>query len=288
MKNVLVIGASGQVGGCILDQLSKLNINAVGTYNSVPVDGLLKLNIGNYDDVKKLISDIKPDTIFVPASLTNVDYCEQNKYEAFNINVVGLFNIEIASLIYKSKIVYFSSDYVFDGNCGPYDESSPCKPINEYGHQKCDAENEIKHIANSLIIRTSSVYGFEKQRKNFVCRVIDVLRQGGEIFAATDEMCTPTYKEDLVEQSINLVLNDKAGLYHIAGSEVVSRYELALEVAKVFSLNEKLIVPVKSADCNRTAKRPLKAGLITISDLPRLKSFRECLLIMKEKEKCGY
>jgi dTDP-4-dehydrorhamnose reductase len=162
----------------------------------------------------------------------------------------------------NAKIIFFSSDYVFDGVQGPYSEDDPAHPISEYGNQKLIGEHYIAfHSKNYLIIRTTVVYGWETQGKNFVQRLIKSLRDGERIRVPVDQIGNPTFAPNLAEAVIELATGGETGICNIVGSTLVSRYEFAVTIAKAFDLDPLLIVPVSTEELGQVAQRPLSAGL---------------------------
>jgi dTDP-4-dehydrorhamnose reductase len=259
----LIIGASGQVGSSLYKKISDLSVDVVGTYMSHPVNGLEYLDIRDEISVKNLITRVNPDFVCVPASLTNVDYCELHPDESRKINVQGLKNIADAVKEISSDLIYFSSDYVFDGINGPYLESDMPNPICEYGKQKLIAEKYIENtLKKFLICRTTVVYSWEIQGKNFVQRLIRTLRDGMSIKVPADQIGTPTYAPNLAEAVIHLIDNNKYGAFNVAGPDLLSRYEFAKIIAKEFGLNENLIQGIETKYLNQPAKRPLNGGLV--------------------------
>ena len=284
MRN-LIIGAFSQVGSSLLNNLYNKSEEVVGTYNTtnlsnsfyneLPYGQFLKLNINNYKDIEKILVDINPDVIYVPAANTNVDYCELNSKESYLTNYIGITNIVSAINNIKEKysrrkeplLVFYSTDYVFDGEKGLYTENDIENPINIYGKHKLLAETYIKENSKYyIIIRTNGV--FSNENKNFVGRLVENLKAGKEATISDDEFGTPTYAPDLADASVRLVENigyslrsDQTPLVNLVGREYVSRYEFALNIAEIFHCNSNLIKPVKSESLNRPAKRPLLGGL---------------------------
>jgi dTDP-4-dehydrorhamnose reductase len=262
-KPQLIIGASGLVGDHILQALHRSAIEAHGTYFSRPTEGLTPLDIRLFESIQKMVMDLKPSVVYLPAARANVDWCELHPAQAYQVNVIGALNVIKAANKVQSKVVYFSSDYIFDGKSGPYLEDDPPNPICEYGRQKLIAEHCIAlHAKNYLIVRTTGVYGKETQGKNFIYRLVQNLGENEEIVVPVDQVGTPTYAPDLINAIFTLVERDKTGLYHISGSKTASRYEFALRAAQVFGLDDHLIKPVLTKDLGQSAPRPLKGGLL--------------------------
>ena len=262
----LVIGASGQVGGSIYRWLRAKENLCVGTYfqhgmPASPEENLLPLDISDRKAVKDIIADNNPEVIFLPAAHTNVDQCQETPRDTEKINILGPKNVVDAAG--ARQIVFFSTDFVFNGQEGHYDEDALPDPINAYGFQKLMAEHYImSNAVDYKIIRTNVVYGPEMQGKNFVTRLIENLRKGNEATIPKDEYGTPTYGPELAAFAIKLAASSHPnGIYHVSGNQLVNRYKFALEAAKVFDCDVRLVKPIVSSDLKRPALRPLNAGL---------------------------
>lgn len=253
----LVIGASGLVGSHLMRALVEAGITAVGTYWSHPALGLVQLDARDAEAVRSCLAGSGADTVFLPAALTNVDYCETHPDDSlvFNVNVVS----NVAST--GARVIYFSSDYVFAGDAGPYRETDSVRPINVYGSHKALAERLLP--PGSLIIRTTVVYGQETQRKNFVYRLVQGLTEGETMHVPVDQLGNPTYAPNLARAAVALAQQGAAGIYHVVGPRRASRYEFALEAAHVFGLNPALIEPVTTEQLKQPARRPLNAGMVS-------------------------
>lgn len=273
MKKALIIGGSGQVGGHIADQLAKLGREVTSTHHTQPAHGSLPLNITDEQEVHRLISEFQPTHIYLPASATNVDACERNPKGTYHINVTGVQHVVEAANHVGARLIYFSTDYIFDGLNGPYKESEPPNPICEYGKQKVCAEHHVlSSCKDFLIIRTTVVYGWERQQKNFVARLIKSLRGKIEVRVPNDQIGSPTYAPNLASASIHLGESQEQGIVNITGPETVSRYEFALEAARAFRLPMEFITPVDTKSLGQTAPRPLNLGLV-VDKASRLLNF---------------
>ncbi len=263
-QKVLIIGASGQVGKALMKKLLK-NFDVIGTYYSNQENGLLysllHLNISDRDEVKAIFNKIKPDVVILTSALTNVDYCEEHKNIAEEINILGTRNVVEECKKINAKLVFLSTEYVFDGKNGPYTEKDKENPINVYGKTKLIGENIVKELENYTIIRTVTVYNLGYDKKNFLNQLILNLKANKETKVPSDQISTPTNADNLAEAITLLIIKDKRGIYNVVGSERISRYEFAVKAAKIFNLNADLIKPVKTSFLNQKAKRPLNAGL---------------------------
>ncbi len=257
----LVIGASGFVGNEVFNQLKAKEKPLKGTFYSNNKPELYKLNMISQEEVKLLFEKFKPKNIYMPAFIPGVDFCELND-KPNKINQVGVKNIVKMCNEFNSKLVFYSSDYIFDGVLGPYLETDEPNPINRYGDTKLLCENLVKQLENYLIIRTTVVYGYNSESRNFLMTITKDLKNQIEKTIPNDQIGSPTYVKDLAEISIKLVEENKNGIYNVVGPDLCSRYVFALKISRVLGLDENLIKPISTDELKKPAKRPLRAGLI--------------------------
>jgi dTDP-4-dehydrorhamnose reductase len=262
-RKLLVTGASGLLGNKIVE-LAKNDHTVIPLHKTKPLhSNSLKLDITDAIEVLNLLHKLKPDAVIHTASETNVDKCETKKEHAWKINVEGTSNISLACSKANAKLVYISTDYIFDGEKGLYIEEDKPNPINYYGATKLEGENQVvQHCKNYAILRTSVLYGWHPWKQNFATWVINSLKQGKEITVVKDHYNTPTLADNLAEMALEAVQKDLQGLYHASGSERISRYEFALQIAKIFNLDSSLIKPIKMSQLTAwVAKRPRDSSL---------------------------
>ncbi len=272
-KRVLITGANGLVGQKLVEVFSRdrdFDLLACGrqahAYNSSASFGYLSLDITNRGAVKELVWNFSPDYIINAAAFTDVDACEREKELSWKANVTAVENLIAAARLVESCVVQISTDYIFDGKSGPYDENALPNPLNYYGREKLAAENAVRSSGeNWLIVRTNVVYGVApKVKKNFALWLAQELKQHHRVNVVSDQYGNPTLADDLARGIYELVRWGKRGVYHIAGADFMSRYEFARKLAEVFGYDESLITPIKTADLNQLATRPLQSGLITL------------------------
>ena len=288
MRRLLVVG-SGLLG----NNLAKIAIKEFTeftTYNEHPLDiegcKSYYLNIANGMDVATLIQKLNPDYIIHTAALTNVDHCERDKRLAWNINVEGTKHIAEVSRKINAKLIYVSTDYVFDGNKGMYKEDAPTNPIDYYGETKLEGEKVVKGLRDYIIVRPSVLYGWNPIKLNFVTWVMQGLEKGKGISIVKDQLNTPTLADNLAELILELIERDETGIFHISGSERINRYDFAIKIAEIFNLNKDLIKPITSDQLNWIAKRPLDSSLDT-SKILRIRkplNIEEGLIRMRDLE----
>jgi dTDP-4-dehydrorhamnose reductase len=262
-----VIGGSGQIGGWLLRALAARGHDAAGTYATAPLPGLTPLDAGDLDATTSWVRAVRPDVVFYPAGFTWVDGCERDPQRARDSNLVE--PLRVARLAAEggglARFVYFSSDYVFDGALGPYTEDDRPNPLSVYGQVKRDAELAILEELGdrALVVRTTWVYGPERQGKNFAYQLSRVLAAGKPLFCPLDQLSTPTYGPDVAAAAVGLVEQGRSGLVHVAGPEVISRVDFARTIAEAFRLDPSLVIARTTAELGQGAARPLNSGLLT-------------------------
>lgn len=259
-KKILIIGGSGLLGNRLFELMR--NENVFATYNSNPIEkgNVLELDASKAAQVESVFRKVSPDVVIHTAAFTDVDGCEREKEKARVVNVNGTRNIVLESKRHDAKLVYISTDYVFDGQKGLYKEGDETNPINHYGLTKLQGEEVVKDGCDDFTIaRTSVIYG--TGRKNFATWIIEELTKGKELTIITDQFVSPTLNTDLAHQILALIEADVTGVFHTAGAERVSRFEFARQIAEGFDLDPDLIVQIESRDLNWLAKRPKDSSL---------------------------
>lgn len=257
---ILLTGGSGMIGTKILSKFIERNteINYTFLKNSTPFENGHHLDISCRKDTLELLNKINPDIVIHSAALANVDLCETNHKLADLINVKGTENIIEGCKIIKSKVVYISTSYVFDGKKDQYYEDDDPSPTIYYGITKYRAEEIVKNSnLDYLILRTDQPYCWiEKwQRINSVIRVIQTLGSSKILKEITDWYNNPTYVPNFVEAITSLLKSNTNGIFHLVGPNFISRYEWSLLVAEIFSLDKNLIIPITSDKLNLPIKR---------------------------------
>ena len=273
---LLVIGGSGLLGYKVAKMASNEHETFL-TYNyrSIQIEGCTALKLDKCDRkaVFELLEKIKPDVVIDTAALHNVDYCETHPEEAWKVNVEGTRNVAEACKKIGAKIIFISTDYVFDGTKGYYTEEDTPNPLSYYAKTKLEAEKTIQSLdVNYIIARPSVIYGWNPNEVsglksssgksvNFVVWALQKLEKGEEIKAVTDQYSSPTLADNLAEALLVMASSEKQGIYHTAGKDCVNRYEFTLKIAEVFGLDKSLIKPVTSEIFKQVAKRPKKCCL---------------------------
>ncbi len=294
MSKVLFTGATGLLGKYFFLQKPS-NFDLYGTYiKNLKVDNanLFTLDVSSGDDVNALFEKIMPDFVVHAAALGNVDYCETHKDEARKVNIIGTQNVLNASKKINAKLIFTSSNAVYDGKNPPYSEEAPKHPLDYYGKTKLEGEVLVRESeVPYVILRLMTMYGWPPVggRPNPVSWVINELRNKKEVNIVNDIFNNHLFAGQAAEIIWKLIENNKFNkTYNLAGGEVVSRLDLALETAQVFNLDKSLINSVSSDFFKNIVPRP-KNTSFDISKIEeelgvRLYTVREGLLKMKDEE----
>ncbi|BDZ70529.1 NAD(P)-dependent oxidoreductase [Methanobacterium petrolearium] len=233
----------------------------ITTHHQNPDKDTIPLDVTNHKDVQDKIGHLNPDVVIHSAALTNVDYCEEHPAEAWALNVQGTENIIKACKMTGSKLIYVSSDFVFDGCKGNYSEDDGTCPLNYYAYTKLKGEEAVwKSGLEYAITRVSVLYGWHA-RRGFVSWVTNELNGGHEINVVDDHYNSPTLDSNARDAILKIIETDKQGIYHTSGSQRISRFDFAVNISRVFELDESLINPIKSSDLVQKAKRPKDSSL---------------------------
>jgi dTDP-4-dehydrorhamnose reductase len=251
-QKVLITGANGQLGKELVEYFSNKNDFEVIGY------GRQELDITNQDQVDKLFLKIKPNIVIHTAAYTKVDLAESDADQAYLVNSIGTRNVAVAAEIIGSKLVYISTDYVFDGTSGePYNEFMLTSPIGVYGKSKLAGEQFVRDFHSKFfIVRTSWVFG--KHGNNFVKTMINLGREKEKLSVVNDQNGCPTYTFDLAVCLYELVKTSKYGVYHVSNSGSCTWYEFAKAIFEEAKIKVELI-PCTTKEFPRPAPRPINS-----------------------------
>ena len=257
---VLIIGGSGMLGYEVFAKFQNI-FNVVSTSFNNKNNSFKFLDITNRNQVKNVCDNFNPNVVVNCAAFTDVDLCENRKKLARMINVDGVENI-IKSVKTNTKIIHISTDYVFNGVDGFYAENDLTYPLNYYGKTKLESENILIGSGRPYVIfRPSVLYSSNISQNNFFKWVYSSLKNNININVVDDQISSPTFIPELVKAIFTSVIVDYQGLLHIGSNDVISRYEFAVLIAKVFNFDKKLITKIKTSDLNQDAIRPMNSSL---------------------------
>jgi dTDP-4-dehydrorhamnose reductase len=260
MPRVTVIGHTGLVGGAIARHCERRGIGVLGVSRSARPPHVA-MDITS-TPLPQLV-ERSTSAVVLCAAYANVEACETNPEVSRAVNVEAPRRIAELCAHERLPLIFYSTDYIFNGEEGPYLEDASPGPISVYGRHKAEAERAIRRVLpeEHLIIRTTVVFGVERARKNFAVRLVDELRGGRRVRVPNDQIGTPTWSDDLADASLQLLFSGKRGTVHVAGSTLMNRYDFSVLAAKVFGLDSRLIEPVATCDFGQVAARPLQGGL---------------------------
>ena len=271
-KTILVTGSNGLLGQKIIYALrNRPEISCISTSRGENrmkvVDGYTyeTMDISDPVEVEKVISKYKPDAIIHTAALTNVDACESRREEARLLNVDSVHHLIEMCKKFKTHLVHLSTDFVFDGEKGPYIESDIPNPLSYYAETKYQAEKlVIESGISHSIIRTIIIYGVvdDNSRSNVVLWALNSLREKRTITVINDQYRSPTLAEDLADACISAAIKKAQGIFHVSGRELMCILDMVKITADYFGLDPAFIKPISSAELNQAAKRPPVTGFI--------------------------
>mgnify|MGYP001816994302 FL=1 len=297
-KKVVVTGSNGLLGQKLIKLLvgkkdyevfglsrgeNRLHSKSEYTYYSI--------DLAQEVELERLLRAIEPDFLVHTAAMTNVDACELNPGECDRMNVEVVEHLVRILKPMNTHLIHLSTDFVFSGLKGSfYTEQDEPDPVNYYGRSKLRSEEVLQESGMSCaILRTVLVYGLVdgNDRSNVVLWVKNSLEQKKDIRVVTDQLRMPTYAEDLAEACWLAIRNRATGVFNVSSSELMSIYDLAMEVARVFDLDTSLIHPVKTEQLSLPARRPVSTGLdlsrsAKVLQLP-MHSFKERLQVFKNQ-----
>ncbi|NTW07414.1 MAG: dTDP-4-dehydrorhamnose reductase [Syntrophaceae bacterium] len=245
---ILLLGHKGMLGSDLLLQLRRKH----------EVIGLDKeeIDITSMPSCEEAINEHVPDVVVNAAAYTDVDGCENALSECIAVNAEAVLNITVSCRKKNIRIVHFSTDYVFDGNSSePYKEDDSCNPLNIYGTSKLAGENYLQSLSNNyIIIRTEWLYG--KNGKNFVRTILDKAQTTNKLEVVDDQIGSPTYTRDLAHAVDLLLERNIKGIFHITNRGNCSWFEFARKILQEGGITNVQVLPIKSDQLKRPAKRP--------------------------------
>jgi dTDP-4-dehydrorhamnose reductase len=299
---ILVTGANGLVGTKVLERLlSDPSAEPLGAYHQSRTNEYLGdfpfwwLDVTSAEDVERVLDEARPDAVIHTGAFTNVDAAERDRDLAQAINADGTGNLARACAARGIRLVYLSTEYVFDGTAGPYRETDPVCPQGWYAQTKLAGEQAVMAAGGSWAIgRTTVVYGYAAHvRANFVLWLMGQLKAGQRVRIVEDQIGSPTLAENLAEMVIALARSDATGIFNTAGADVVSRLGFSRQITATFGLDASLIDPVSTAELGLTAPRPLRAGLVmeklraTFPEVPVLTVAEGLAIVKRQFDQAG-
>lgn len=272
MKKILITGSNGLLGQKLIYQLigyPEFEVFATSRgenrtivkkrYTYIPLD------ITDEQEVNETFDFVKPDIVINTAAMTNVDACEDDKEGCWKLNVTAVEYLVKACEKHNSHLIHLSTDFIFDGEDGPYDETAAPNPLSYYGESKLASEQIVQQSkCKWAIARTVLVYGVvdNMSRSNIVLWAKGALEKGVELTVVNDQFRTPTLAEDLAHGCILIAQKGAEGIYNISGDEFMCVLDIVNKVADFYGYDTNLVKPISSLTLNQKAKRPPKTGFV--------------------------
>ncbi len=270
-RRVLVTGGNGLLGTKMLGLLLAEGREPVSA--SLEPDALNcflgefsyhQVDITEPEQVRELVLRTRPESVIHTAAFTAVDASESQKVLSWRVNVDGTANVARACAEAGARLVHISTEYVFDGENGPYSEEDIPNPISHYGLTKLESEKAAReNCADLAIVRTTVLFGHAPNvRPSFVAWLASKLSKGERVRIVDDQVGSPTLADNLAQMLLALLDSGRQGQYNTVGDTVIDRHAFAVLAARVFGLDPSLIDRIKTKDLDQPAPRPLRAGLI--------------------------
>jgi len=285
-KIVLVTGLSGMVGNRIRELMSK-------DYDLIDLSLKSGTDITDEDQIKKVVESSEANTILHMAAKTDVDSCEDDKLlndegMAWRVNVIGTENIVSSAQKTGKRVIYISTDFVFDGTKDTYTEKDEPNPVNWYGYTKYLGEDSVlKGSDRNTVLRIAYPYRAHfPEKKDFVRRMLEKISNKEKILALTDHIMTPTFIDDIVLALREFFENEHPGIYHLVGSDSMSVIDAVKKIGEVFQYKVNAEPVTRDIFFKDRAFRPFKLALKNdkIRNLAiKMNSFEEGLRVMKKQ-----
>ncbi len=266
----LITGSNGLLGQKIVRQLKKKGASFLATSlgenrnSNCPPENYQSLDITNSQAIKKVFADYQPDIIINTAAITNVDACEHDERLCRKINVDAVNYLFQAAIEQNTFFIHLSTDFVFDGENGPYKEGDERNPLSVYARSKADSEDVLtdSNYSNWAILRTIIVFGQGENlsRSNLILWAKSALASGQKLTIVNDKFRAPTWADDLAWACIETARIKAKGVYHICGSDFGSIYDLVVRIAEHYGYDKSNVVPISSTQLNQPANRPPRTG----------------------------
>jgi dTDP-4-dehydrorhamnose reductase len=296
---ILITGSNGLLGQKLVELIiseehHELIATARGENRLPKKDNYryISLDITDEKAVDQIIRQEKPDAIIHTAAMTNVDQCETEKENCWKLNVDAVKYLIKACSLNNCYLVHLSTDFIFDGEAGPYTEEDIPNPISYYGESKLAAEKLLEESAiNWAIARTVLVYGIahDMSRSNIILWVKKSLEDSKAINVVDDQWRSPTLAEDLAKGCLLIAEQKAKGIYNISGKNLMTPYEMAIQTAEYFKLDKSFITKTDGSKFKQTAKRPPKTGFILDKAIKNLgydpHSFEEGIALLAQQLK---
>ncbi|MDQ3192263.1 MAG: SDR family oxidoreductase [Bacteroidota bacterium] len=281
-KKILITGSNGLLGQKLVKALKTIKdfeiiATSKGENRINDKKGYIyeSLDITDKHQIEDIFKKYMPDTVINTAAMTNVDACESDKESCVALNITAVQSMidvleDLSKALINTKFenphfIHLSTDFVFDGENGPYKESDEPKPLSYYGWSKLESEKIVqKSILKWCVIRTIIVYGTADKlsRSNIVLWAKEALENKQAIQVVDDQFRSPTLAEDLAQACLLAIVKEATGIFHVSGKDIMSILDLVYRVADFYNLDKSSVMATKSSSLKQAAKRPPKTGFI--------------------------
>jgi len=269
---ILITGANGFLGYYLVEQLLNKNYEVIATGRGQSRLPFSKHKNFHYEEmdftdpfsIHDVFEKIKPEVVVHAGAMSKPDECELDQMKAYLVNVEGTAQLLINAEDIKSFFIFLSTDFVFDGERGMYNENDIPNPVNYYGRTKLEAEEAVKEYEfDWAIVRTVLVYGINHSGHNNILKIVkEKLEKGEEYNIVDDQVRTPTYVEDLATGIVTIIEKKATGVFHLSGKDMLTPYQMAIKTAEHLNLDSSVLKKVTAASFSQPARRPLKTGFV--------------------------
>lgn len=296
-KTIFLTGSNGLLGQKIIDRLSsrtavELIATSTGPNRHPAPEGFTyeSLDIMDEDRMRELFEIYQPTELINAAAMTHVDKCEQDREKCWDLNVRAVEKMARVCKEFGVRMIHLSTDFIFDGEDGPYQEKDTPNPLSIYGESKLASEKILEDSGiDYAIVRTMLVYGvvWDMSRSNIVLWARKALGEGQKINVVNDQFRSPTLAEDLAEGCILITMKERTGIYHISGPDTLSIVEMVYAVADHWGLDKSLVTEIDSQTLGQAARRPPRTGFVILKAQTELgykpRTFREGLEVVERQ-----
>ncbi len=294
-KSILITGSNGLLGQKLVHLLKEKNNVIASSKGSCLISNQSdfiyhSLDITDEEAIFETFEKYKPDAVINTAAMTNVDGCEDQKELCDKINVRAVEYLSKACEQYDTHLIHISTDFIFDGENGPYSEDDIANPLSYYGLSKWKSEKVLQDSSCKwAILRTIILYGIAEslQRNNIVLWGRKALKEGQTLNIIDDQFRSPTLAEDLAQACRLVVEKQATGIYNASGKDIMSIYEMVERMADFYQCDKSQINRISSSTLNQKAKRPPKTGFLLNKIINQLgyapHSFEEGLALLEKQ-----
>lgn len=296
MRRIFITGASGLLGSKLM-AIGRDEYEILGQFNqnefSLKGCETVQLDLNDRETLFHIVEQFEPDFVVHAAAVRDMDFCETNQAEATKANVDATQNMYDICKEIGAKLLYVSTDVVFDGTKTDYKETDDPNPLSHYARTKLEGEKVVLQDPENIVARMSVLFGWNvsDRRLNFVTWLLNNLKLGEEVELYTDQYRNGTFMDDAARVFLAMYMRGLSGIYHVAGKNCLNRYEIGEVVCEIFGYDTELLKPITSGSAGWVATRPANCCMDVSKTEDALEmnllTFREGILEMKRQEDEG-